>query len=334
MPWRRSGVKYPNNEIYIDIIEEMDAIVDPNGRMISSDVSGHVKVQSRLSGVPDMLLTFKDPDVIDDCSFHPCVRYTRYENEKVVSFVPPDGNFELMRYRVRHQQMQNSNSSQNQLHHSKNYVISPPIICTPQFSYGEPLQHASSSNSASNSLPPNTGKCSITVGVRPINSLVFSSSVEKASRGRPHSVLLEDVVVTIPFPKAVKTANLQVTFGKVIYDEASKVAKWTIGKLDENKRRLGGLQQPQLTGTMVLDNTISRNSSSGHLNGGNTHGLRENNDHIHIEENPPLQLSWKVLFASVSGVFVSGLTLYGESYRPYKGVRNITRSGSFQIRCK
>lgn len=39
------------------------------------------------------------PGVIDDCAFHPCVRYARWEREQVVSFVPPDGNFTLMTYR-------------------------------------------------------------------------------------------------------------------------------------------------------------------------------------------------------------------------------------------
>ena len=42
---------------------------------------------------------FRDPTLIDDCSFHPCVRYNKFERERVVSFVPPDGPFELMRYR-------------------------------------------------------------------------------------------------------------------------------------------------------------------------------------------------------------------------------------------
>jgi len=100
MPWRKAGVKYAQNEIYIDIIEEVDAILDRNGTTISSEVTGVVQANSRLSGIPDLTLTFVDPNVIDDCSFHPCVRYNRFERDKVVSFVPPDGNFELMRYRV------------------------------------------------------------------------------------------------------------------------------------------------------------------------------------------------------------------------------------------
>ena len=37
---------------------------------------------------------------MDDVSFHPCVRFKRWENERVLSFVPPDGNFVLMSYHV------------------------------------------------------------------------------------------------------------------------------------------------------------------------------------------------------------------------------------------
>ena len=32
-------------------------------------------------------------------TFHPCVNLGRFAAEKVVSFVPPDGEFELMKYR-------------------------------------------------------------------------------------------------------------------------------------------------------------------------------------------------------------------------------------------
>ena len=36
---------------------------------------------------------------MQDVSFHQCVNLGRYNTEKVVSFVPPDGEFELMKYR-------------------------------------------------------------------------------------------------------------------------------------------------------------------------------------------------------------------------------------------
>lgn len=304
MPWRKAGVKHTSNEIYIDIIEEIDAIVDgTTGRLVSSDVSGSVQVKSRLSGVPDMLLTFRDPELIDDCSFHPCVRYGRYEKDRVVSFVPPDGLFELMRYRVRH----NPNNSM-----SSNSHITPPIFCTPTFHYG-----------------PNSGRVTIVVGARPTNSLIYSASSTHATNTAAN-LSMEDIVITIPFAKAVRTATLNVNFGRVMYDEAANVAKWDMGKLDE---RMSTQRQPQLTGTMVLDTNITVNTDSSSKNKSNITNNSCGNGSGNSLDNPPLQLSWVAPFASVSGVAISGLTMTGERYSPFKGMRNMCKSGSYQVRC-
>ncbi|CAI7838912.1 unnamed protein product [Closterium sp. NIES-53] len=37
---------------------------------------------------------------LDDVVFHQCVNLARFNTEKTVSFVPPDGEFELMKYRI------------------------------------------------------------------------------------------------------------------------------------------------------------------------------------------------------------------------------------------
>jgi AP-3 complex subunit mu len=105
----------------------------------------------------------------------------------------------------------------------------------------------------------------------------------------------------IPFSKNVRTVNCTVSSGTFLFDEATKVAKWTIGKLVKDKI-------PQLTGTIVLN----PNSKS--------------------EEDSSIELHWKVITASVSGLAVSSLTLSNERYRPYKGVRAIAKSGKYQIR--
>lgn len=34
VPWRRTGVKYTNNEAYFDVIEEIDAIIDKSGTVL------------------------------------------------------------------------------------------------------------------------------------------------------------------------------------------------------------------------------------------------------------------------------------------------------------
>jgi len=98
-PWRRQGVKYTTNEIFLDMIEEIDAIVEYNGNVIGAKVSGSVIVECRLSGNPDLLLKFHNPNIMDDISFHPCIIIARFEREGVVSFVPPDGKFKLLEYR-------------------------------------------------------------------------------------------------------------------------------------------------------------------------------------------------------------------------------------------
>lgn len=103
IPWRKMGVKYTNNEIFFDITEEIDCIIDNNGLVVNSEVHGEIMSNSRLSGMPDLTLCFNNPHIMDDASFHPCVRYSRWEHDKVLSFVPPDGQFKLMNYRVKGQ---------------------------------------------------------------------------------------------------------------------------------------------------------------------------------------------------------------------------------------
>ena len=233
---------------------------------MSSDVSGSIQAQSHLSGVPDLLLTFTDPTIIDDCSFHPCVRYGRYETDQVVSFVPPDGNFELMRYRVRNSTMQG---------------FHPPIYVNSQWTF-------------SNDSAGLSGRVVLNVGVRSISSLILSAS-------RKGPMMVEEVSITMPLPKSVKAADIRVNIGTVLYDEAAKIAKWTLGKLDTSKK-------PQLTASLQMEGTKKPAA------------------------NPNLSLAWKIPLASVSGLSVSGLSIMSEKYRPYKGVRNITKSGRFVVR--
>lgn len=43
VPWRRTGVKYTNNEAYFDIIEEIDAIIDKSGSTVFAEIQGYVR---------------------------------------------------------------------------------------------------------------------------------------------------------------------------------------------------------------------------------------------------------------------------------------------------
>ena len=170
-----------------------------------------------------------------------------------------------------------------------------PIQVIPRISYGK----FGSSEQGNSGV---AGRISLSVTARSISSLIYSSS-------RKGPLVIEDVAVVIPFPKFVRTANLNATAGQIIYDEAGKIAKWVIGKLDEKTR-------PQLNGTMVLED-----------------GSEEKVSSISEGDQPPLLVTWKILLSSMSGLNISGLSVTGEHYKPYKGVRNITKSGTFQVRC-
>lgn len=37
---------------------------------------------------------------MEDVKFHQCVRLSRFENDRTISYIPPDGDFELMSYRL------------------------------------------------------------------------------------------------------------------------------------------------------------------------------------------------------------------------------------------
>ena len=79
VPWRRSGVKYTNNEAYFDVIEEVDAIIDKSGATVQSEIHGYIDCVVKLSGMPDLSMSFMNPRMFDDTSFHPCVRFKRWE---------------------------------------------------------------------------------------------------------------------------------------------------------------------------------------------------------------------------------------------------------------
>eukprot|EP00051_Salpingoeca_urceolata_P009566 m.115944 g.115944 ORF g.115944 m.115944 type:complete len:415 (+) comp16361_c0_seq1:491-1735(+) len=118
--WRRSGVKYSNNEVFVDILEHVDAIVDRQGTTVAAEIQGVIKCKCRLSGMPDLSLIFTNPRLMDEVSLHPCVRIQRWESENILSFVPPDGTFELASYVI---------GAHNQ--------IALPIYVRPNISYME-----------------------------------------------------------------------------------------------------------------------------------------------------------------------------------------------------
>ena len=110
--WRNPDIKYRKNEVFLDVIESVNCLIAANGTVIKSDVSGSIKMRCFLSGMPELRLGLNDKVLLEqrgtgkkaidleDVKFHQCVRLAKFSTDRTISFIPPDGEFELMSYRV------------------------------------------------------------------------------------------------------------------------------------------------------------------------------------------------------------------------------------------
>mmetsp|Transcript_22538 Transcript_22538/g.27582 ORF Transcript_22538/g.27582 Transcript_22538/m.27582 type:complete len:425 (+) Transcript_22538:189-1463(+) len=113
--WRSEGIKHKKNEIFLDVVEKLNLLVSRSGQVLHSEILGAIKMRSFLSGMPELKLGLNDKLLfkatgkqfskgkaveMEDIKFHQCVRLARFENDRTISFIPPDGEFELMSYRL------------------------------------------------------------------------------------------------------------------------------------------------------------------------------------------------------------------------------------------
>lgn len=111
--WRSEGIKYRKNEVFLDVIESVNLLVSANGNVLRSEIVGAIKMKVFLSGMPELRLGLNDKVLfestgrgksksveLEDVKFHQCVRLSRFDNDRTISFIPPDGEFELMSYRL------------------------------------------------------------------------------------------------------------------------------------------------------------------------------------------------------------------------------------------
>ena len=112
--WRSEGIRYRKNEVFLDVIESLNLLVSSSGNVLRSEILGAIKMKCYLSGMPELRLGLNDKVMfettgrstrgkaveMEDVKFHQCVRLSRFENDRTISFIPPDGEFELMSYRL------------------------------------------------------------------------------------------------------------------------------------------------------------------------------------------------------------------------------------------
>ena len=133
--WRREGIKYRRNELFLDVLEYVNLLMSPQGQVLSAHVAGKIVMKSYLSGMPECKFGINDKltidskggnkgasggggggegagaiggntsggsggkssIAIDDIQFHQCVKLSKFESDHSISFIPPDGEFELMK---------------------------------------------------------------------------------------------------------------------------------------------------------------------------------------------------------------------------------------------
>ncbi|KAI8619413.1 Mu homology domain-containing protein [Chytriomyces sp. MP71] len=295
VPWRPSNIKYAKNEFYMDVIESLNVIQDRNGNIVSGTINGEIRCSSRLSGMPDLTLNFSNPKIFEDLmtSFHPCVRYFRFEKERVVSFVPPDGDFKLMDY-VMH--LTNSTHLPVQ--------IKPHIQLTksggklslsvhPRSTGGKALEQVI----VTVALPPQVTGAQMNGSVGSVqydqNARKIRWIIQKIAPDAPApqltGTLTTDEIVSLAEEKFVSPPP-----GSEEADEPKKKKKDKKG----SKKKAGTVTAVETGVTPLVD----------------------------------VAVEFKVAMHTTSGLKIDQLNVLGEMYVPFKGVRAFCRSGKYHIR--
>jgi len=216
--WRREGIKYRRNELFLDVLEYVNLLMSPQGQVLSAHVAGKVIMKSYLSGMPECKFGINDKIVvdskgksgdeatrsksaiaIDDCQFHQCVKLSKFETEHAISFIPPDGEYELMRYRT-----------------TKDISLPFRVI---------PL-------------------------VREVGRTKLEVKVVIKSNFKP-SLLAQKIEVRIPTPLNTSGVQLICMKGKAKYKASENAIVWKI-------KRMGGMKESQISAEIELLQTDSK----------------------------------------------------------------------------
>lgn len=371
LPWRRANVRHTSNELYVDLVETLSVIIAPSGRPIAAFANGTIALTSKISGVPDLLLTLSSPSgkqnfesVMELPVFHPCVRLARWrERPGELSFVPPDGRFVLAGYEVNLLPLNLSNLS------NSSASLKLPVNVEVKTSLG-----------------PVGTDFEIRVSFNKITGM-GNSSVASISSGRPgvrtsgagssgfgssglSAPILEDLVISVPIPPDVKNlSEIRASRGDTAYNPGDKVLEWTIRTKDASAgsavlrcTAVGASQDDENEHGNGFSFDASSNEYEYNENDNENGGAYQSNP---ASSNPPLtaepkierderlveknrvlmpssiRVSFTVKGWLASGIKVESLTVdtkksrgLGDGVKPYKGVKYLSVSnGGVEVRC-
>lgn len=293
IPWRRAAVRYAQNEIFVDVIETVDATISSSsGRLVHGMIRGVVTVNCRLSGTPDLSMSIRSNAHVDDVALHHCVRYKKYHDSGQLSFVPPDGPFTLMSYIIRE---------------PRSFTL--PIEVQSNIAF----DHAAGSGTVSLSLVPRflSALAASGVGTAPTSrnsgslmlAQVMNATASKTGMVSEQDSMMDGVSVRIPFGPGVTGASLSSNYGTVQFDSTSGTCTWTVGSVPRGK-----------TPTLIGNVSLHKDSTS-------------------LVSQPPILAKFRIPGFAPSGMFVERLEMSPpESYKYYKGLRCVTKAGLYEVR--
>ncbi|KAI9758910.1 MAG: hypothetical protein M4579_002721 [Chaenotheca gracillima] len=254
LPWRRANVRHTSNELYVDILESISVVIAPSGRPISAMANGSIAFTSKISGVPDLLLTLSAPGgkagidrALELPVFHPCVRLARWRsNPGELSFVPPDGRFVLAGYEV--DLLPTLPTSPHAPSAATNLPL--PVSLEIRTNLGPTgadfevrLTLHRQNISIPSSSPSGAGSAS-----RGFSSRLGTSS--PALGGSSNTPTLEEVTVCIPIATSVRDiTNLRASRGEASFSAGDGAVEWRVPTRDPpgSSSSIGGQSNPSTT---------------------------------------------------------------------------------------
>ena len=362
IPWRRANVRHTSNELYVDIVETLSITLAPSGRPLVAFANGSILFTSKISGVPDLILTLSASGgklgmekAIELPVFHPCVRLARWkERPGELSFVPPDGKFMLAGYEVN---LMPANLDLNSWSKLNLYL---PVSIDVSKSLGPAGADFEVRLNLSSNFPGASPGASLS---RPaLGSRGSGRSTPNIFTGSSSSLgpILQNVVATIPVPPAVRNiADLRASRGEAFFNTAEKLVEWRIPTKDATAAGSATLRCTVVGSTSEDDeesatgfafkptngdydeNEVAYQAASSTQSSKPAKPTREQGeyqDQRKVQQNAPLMPSSASVSFSVKGWLASGIKVdglvvdakksrgLGEGVKPYKGVKYLTVS--------
>ena len=294
-PWRPRAPRYASNEVFVDIVEELDAELDSEGKCVRSSVIGELFVTSRLSGAsPELVVRLSDTRVIDDTSvrFHPSVRTARWTSERMLNLVPPDGTSKIMTYATRDPAGPASRAARGQKATSAVGGWHLPIYVKPVMSWDGTTA---------------TGKVSVMVGERP------KHPQGQQGHQQGHAAKTCDrVSVRVPIPKKCERVEFNANVGTVTCDMTLGVVLWNIGKIPYDKA-------PCLNGLYTM------------AGGGGGGGGGEASSPPPLSSGC-IAASFSLHGETATGLCVESISVPNEMYKIFKAFKATLKGGRFHVR--